>query len=174
MGGSWFISGESHEIASFTDSDRAGMTERIAAVVVRRRRKPAASRAQLARTSSPSPPAFDRDRNDSAAGWSGSVGSGPDQVRYSRGRTVVSVSGREFTLPQNGRTLLILIDAIGSTGDLSVETREVLAPEVPRPRPDPSLSREIHRKRMQEHLHTARSLWHRWIDEEPSIRAFLR
>jgi hypothetical protein len=187
------MSGDSHEITWFTETDRAGAIDYIKAVVVRRPSRPAATRTpflastlgmifsvmwlKLLRALSPeraAHAALDRAKVQLASGWSGSSGpEGPGQILYSRERSVVSVSGRELSLPAGTQALLVLVDARAPVGQPTLETHEVSAPTVPRLPLDPSAGKEANRQRIRAQHRAARDVWHRWLDEEPTIRAFL-
>ena len=193
MGGTWSMLGDSHEITWFTETDRAGAIEYIKAVVVRRPSRPAAQRTpsfasilgmifsvmwlKLLRAVSPeraAHAAMDRAMQQRASGWSGSSGpAGPEQILYSRERSVVSVSGREFLFPADARALIVLVDAEAPNGQPAFETHEVSPPTVPRLPLDPSAGKEANRQRIRAQHRAARDVWHRWLDEEPTIRAFL-
>lgn len=161
MGGSWGEQGDRHDISWFTDDDRDAGVERVRAVVVRRR-----SREPIEPTSHLTTWPLD-------GSWSGSVGSGPQQILYSSERAVVAVHGREFTLPTAGQALLVLVDERTPTGETSFETHTVESPSVPRVQRDLAASKEERLTRMRAHFREARGVWHRWLDEQPLIRTFL-
>jgi len=186
------MEGDSHEITWFTETDRAGEIEYIKAVVVRRPSRPAATRApslafigficglmwqKLRRALSPeraAHAALDRAMQQLASGWSGLSGpAGPDQILYSGERSIVSVSGRELSLPAGARALIVLVDARAPNGQPAFETHEVSAPTTTRLPLDPSAGKEANRQRIRAQHRAARDVWHRWLDEEPTIRAFL-
>ena len=151
MGGSWSTIGGSHDISWFTEVDRAASVDRVKAVVVRVHPERAAPTVPVWRTLGRAAVALwriaswkvlprrsvrrvqQRLLQQQTTGWSGSVGpDGPEQVRYSRERAVVSTGGREFSLPGDDRALLVLIDARAPSGDPIIETHVVPAPSVPR------------------------------------------
>jgi hypothetical protein len=178
--GSWAIFGGACDIACFTDVDPSAAVERIRAVVVQRRPARSPTRASLwrralrilsrrARRDAPIAPALSR-----RGLWTGSVGNpGSAQVLYSRERAVVAVRGREFPLPADGRTLLVLVEERGVPSQTLIQTHVVSAPAVDRAPLEAAASEDANRERLRAQMHRARLTWHRWLDEEPLIREFI-
>jgi hypothetical protein len=71
-----------------------------------------------------------------SAGWSGAAGGDGEQMTlYHSERRVVRVLGRDYPLPSDGRTLLLLIDE-GAVGVPPITIRMVTCPVQPRDRVD--------------------------------------
>ena len=177
--GSWIIASDSHQIAWFTDSDRTAGVDRMKAVIIHRKARRRAVDVPIWRVllralslGFGARPALEPTLPERTSGWSGSVGKGPNQVLYSRERALVAACGREFTLPNDERTLLVLIDA-RSPAEAVIETHSVAAPNVPRAELDLTAPKAQNLKRMHQQIADARTVWLRWLREEQRIQDFL-
>jgi hypothetical protein len=106
--------------------------------------------------------------------WSGSAGErGEQETLYHSERCVVRVLGREYALPPDGRTLVLLIDERSSTGAPSVTVRTLSVPTMLRPpvdmRADPAtLEQQKAEAAGQEH-----AAWAAALRADPEVRAFM-
>jgi hypothetical protein len=107
--------------------------------------------------------------------WASTSGEhGERETLYSRHRRVVSVLGKKFALPTDGRALVLLIDEGGGTGAKpSVTVRTVVAPKVARRPIDRSLDPEsFGRQRADAHGEEMKA-WTAALQSDPEVRAFI-
>jgi hypothetical protein len=109
-------------------------------------------------------------------GWTGSAGpNGERATLFHPARRVVRVLGREYALPGEGSTLVLLIDESGGrSGRADVRLRTMRAPTIPHPPPEPSLEGAASGEPLpdppagvQEH-----DVWAAALREDPEVRAF--
>lgn len=107
--------------------------------------------------------------------WSSTSGEhGEQETLYSRHRRVVSVLGKKYALPTDGRALVLLIDEGGSTGAKpSVTVRTVVAAKVPRRPIGRSLGPDsFGRQRADAHDEEIKA-WTGALESDPDVRAFM-
>jgi hypothetical protein len=183
--GTWSSIGGSYRTAWFTESDPTAGVERMAAVVVRRVDPSLAGettnfrdllrllrwvilhKLRLGRWAGP-PANGPWQLPD---GWNGGVDHG--QVLYSGDRRLVRVRGRDYALPGNDQTLIVLVDETVPGGVASIETRAVMAPLARWLPLDPKADREENLRRVHERSRASGAVWNEWLEHEPSICAFI-
>jgi hypothetical protein len=103
--------------------------------------------------------------------WSGSSGpDGEQETLYSSERKMVRVLGREYALPEDGRTLVLLIDEnSGLGGSPTVKVRALRAPVLPYPSIDASLGGEQPAGASSEE-HPG---WWVFLQQDAEVRAFM-
>ena len=104
--------------------------------------------------------------------WSGAADfGGPNEVAYSRTRRVVRVLGREFALPPDGQTLIVLVD--DNDGEPTFTERTVPSEAVANVRVDPSLDKKTNGARMTAAHRVQHATWDRLLRSDPTTLAFL-
>ncbi len=96
-----------------------------------------------------------------AGHWSGSAGQhGEQETLYHPGRRVVRVLGKEYALPADGRTLVLLIDEDSSAGRAPrVTVRTIAAPMLPRPSINLSLDSAAAEEQMADASAREHAVW---------------
>jgi hypothetical protein len=108
-------------------------------------------------------------------GWSGGAGEGEDQILYDSNRRVVRVRGREFALPTEGRTLILLVDEAGSPprSEPMFTMHSIEAPIVPHASYDPHLDKSVNLARITASHREEGKAWREAIRREPAVSEFL-
>jgi hypothetical protein len=182
--GTWSSIGGSYRTAWFTEADRTAGVERMAAVVVCRIDPSSAGettkfkdllrmlwwilRHKLRLGRRARPPA--NGPWQLPDGWSGGVDH--ERVLYSRDRRLVRVGGRDCALPGDDQTLIVLVDETARDVAATIETHAVTAPLARWLPLDPTVDREEHLRQLRERNRAASTVWHEWLEHEPSICAF--
>ncbi|MCA0375304.1 MAG: hypothetical protein LCH84_06525 [Gemmatimonadetes bacterium] len=155
----------------------------LTAVVVQRRLEPLWTRnpigalgvlAALFRRSRPTPPPKPSHEDDPARRWTSASNIGqPTEVCFSDDRRVVRVAGREFAVPLDPRTFVVLVDEVpGDPDNPRIVTTLIDVP----PRPDASCPAPDRAERGQARVAWMRESQHAWaaaIDADPIVRRFL-
>jgi hypothetical protein len=117
------------------------------------------------------------DRHDLSSDWSASShGDGKDkrEVKYSRNRRVVAVRDREFSVPGDGRMLVLLVDdAPGVPGGLSVVERLIELPGIERAEIDRTLPKEALIEAMRARHRKECAVWQSAMDADPVVARFI-
>ena len=182
MGTTSTLSTDGRRVVMFDVTDRATKATRLAAVVVWRGGASSVLREPLwhallrvfrrrhRRTHVP-------DRFPSLPeGFNGGASLGdPREVLYSEKLGIVRLLGRDFPVPSDGRTLLLLVDEPSEGPAASTVTSHALdvAPQAPFPAIDRSLSREEMARRIGDHQRGVNAAWHEVVDSDPRVRSFL-
>jgi hypothetical protein len=91
-------------------------------------------------------------------GWSGAAGGQGEQMTlYHSERRVVRVFGRDYALPPDGRTLVLLVEE-GAVGGPAISIREVTVPVQPHSRVD------------EDGPH---AVWNSVLRSDPEVRTFM-
>lgn len=103
--------------------------------------------------------------------WSGSWGpNGEQETLYNPERKVVRVLGREYALPEDDQTLVLLIDENGGPGGSpTVRVRALRAPVLPYPSIDTSLCGE----QADGALAEQQPGWMAFLQQDPEVQAFM-
>lgn len=109
------------------------------------------------------------------AGFDASVGSeGPYQVLFSHSRGIARVANRDFPVPSDGRTLVLLCEESSDPRvGWMVKQHAIDVPRTPFFRVDRSLTKPQNIERMNAMTAKAHQLWMRTVNEDPVIRAFM-
>ena len=182
MGTSSTLSTDGSRVVMFDVEDRATQATRLAAVIVWRVRGAGLTREPLWRgllhllrrrhRRSPAPHRF-RSLPD---GFNGGASLGdPREVLFSEELGIVRLLGRDFPVPSDGRTLLLLVDEPPEGPAASTVTTHSLdvAPQARFPAIDRSLSREEMARRIGDHQRAVNAAWHEALDADPLVRSFL-
>lgn len=108
--------------------------------------------------------------------WSGSWGpNGEYETLYSPERRVVKVLGREYKLPADGQTLVLLVDETGGPeGSPKVTIRTLNAPVVAYPSLEASLGRAAIDEQLVNSSAAEHDVWAAALEQDPEVRAFMR
>ncbi len=99
---------------------------------------------------------------------------GPHEILFSSRRSVVQLRDRDFPLPADGRTLVLLVqDPADEAGEATIQSHVMDFEPQPTAKPDRSLSKKAKLKRVTEHTRAAHEAWHDSIERVPVISAFL-
>jgi hypothetical protein len=108
--------------------------------------------------------------------WSGSADpNGENEVLFHRRNGVVRTRGRDFSLPTDGRTLVLLIDEEGMMphGEPVITVHSMECPELPYFSMDRNMSKAAILKRMRESLGEEAKAMRLAVRNDPVVRAFL-
>jgi hypothetical protein len=177
MGGWTSITvGRSTDTSFFSAHDRVTGGERLAAVVVRRFVPRPVERGwiwkELLRLFRPRRPPPPPELRPLPEGFNSSTGSGPQEILFSETLGLVRTNGRDFPLPPDGRTLVLLLDDRTPNVEPTIATHAFSAPVIPRPTRDPSDGRKEFLRHIHEHVRLETETWRAAIDRDPVIRAF--
>jgi hypothetical protein len=108
-------------------------------------------------------------------GWSASAGDGANAVLYSSSRRLVRVSGREFELPSNGQTLILLVDVERTRPceGPDVIVRTIDTPSVPHCTFDHNLDKATNQKRIAASRREEHAAWRRSLRSDSVTHVFL-
>jgi hypothetical protein len=109
-------------------------------------------------------------------GWAGSAGeNGENEVLFHSRKGVVRVLGRQFQLPTDGRTLILLVDEDGLPPGAEPEftVYSIENPVVPHPLYKPSLDKSFILERFNDSHREAGRAWHSALHNDPVVSAFL-
>ena len=109
-------------------------------------------------------------------GFNGGASLGdPREVLFSEDLGVVRLLGRDYPLPSDGRTLLLLVDEPPqgpAASTVMVHALDV-APQPPFPRIDRSMSKKEIGRRIGDQQRAVNAAWHEAVDASPLVRSFL-
>jgi hypothetical protein len=170
------VNGEATMITARTPSDRGdrvfsaffsertadGKNERLAAAALWR---------QLSHNSEPPPPLGSD--SDGTRGWTGTVGSGRHQVRYDARRRIVDVLGRQFDLPANDDTLLLLLEDRADEDVPAVIVISMPVPLVAGRNRDRTMTKDERLKAAVDANRQSMAVWTKAIHARAEVVAFL-
>jgi hypothetical protein len=113
-------------------------------------------------------------------GWNAAADGGtPSEVLYSTARAAVQVRGRDYALPPDGRTLVLLVHespgaAPETPGEVRVEEHALDTPPQPKPVVDPTLPNAVNARRIVEGSDEANRVWFACLARDPAVVAFLK
>jgi hypothetical protein len=108
-----------------------------------------------------------------AGHWTGAAGrDGEQETLYHPARRVVRVLRREYALPEDGQTLVLLVDEAASAGRASDVTRHTLrAPSIAFP--DPASSPRQAEESSVDPSSGEAAVWRQALQLDPVVRAFM-
>jgi hypothetical protein len=106
--------------------------------------------------------------------WAGSAGlHGEQETRYDVERRVVRVLGRDYPVPRDGQTLVLLVDEGRRAKRMPpVVVRTVVAPLVRRPEYEATQDREADADQVHEAMVESHA-WAAAMETDPEVRAFM-
>jgi hypothetical protein len=107
--------------------------------------------------------------------WDGSAGEhGEQETLYHPLRRVVRVLGKEYELPSDGQTLILMIDEYTRTGATpSVSVRMLRMPVMSQSSPDPPLDSNEAEEESAEFASEEHKMWAKALQSDPEVQAFM-